>query len=220
MAKLLERLARQHALLTVRIPGHSELYTSCIVDVDRPYILLDELLPSTGHQLLIAERKLQVTGKLDGIEIRFDTTLEHFDNRDNLITYHANLPGHLEYRQRRLDYRAHIPMAQTLRVVIDTLDGDAIEGKLHDLSHGGAGVIYTDAIPAVERGHTYQCAIELPDATWLFCTVELRYSKSVSARDRHLIGARFADLSPAQARLVGHCINQLQLEFIRKRTAD
>jgi c-di-GMP-binding flagellar brake protein YcgR len=221
MVLLLERLAKQHSLLTVDIPGHQEHYTSSIVSVDRPYVLLDELLPATGHQLLCAERTLQISGKLDGIDIRFITSLERVENRDNMVTYHMNLPGQIEYRQRRLAYRAHIPIAQTLRVIIDSREGIVAEGVLHDLSHGGAGMIFAGGRPpAAVPGLLYECAIELPDDVWLHCTVELCYSKSIRSRDGQLIGARFNELSPAQARLVGHCVSKLEREFVRKRAAE
>jgi c-di-GMP-binding flagellar brake protein YcgR len=220
MVQLLERLAKQHALLTVDIPGHREHYTSSIVTVDRPYVLLDELLPSTGHQLLLAERTLQVTGKLDGIDIRFITTLERVDSTNDMVTYHLNLPGQIDYRQRRLAYRAHIPMVKLLRVIIDSSDGTVVEGVLHDLSHGGAGMIFPDGPPAVVPGLLHECAIELPDDAWLYCEVELRYSKSIRSRNRQLIGARFSELSPAQARLVGQCVLELERELVRKRAAE
>jgi len=220
VARLLERLAKQHSLLTVGIPGHEEHYTSSIVDVKGPHVLLDELLPNSGHPLLLAERKLQVTGKLDGIDIRFSTTLEHVDDQDGMITYHAILPVRLEYRQRRQNYRAHIPMVRRLRVVVDSVDGTACEGELHDLSIGGAGIIFTDVMPAVERGLLHECAVELPDGGWLYCAVELRHSITIPPRDRHLVGARFARLTVVQARIVGQCISELERESIRKRVAD
>jgi hypothetical protein len=93
VARLLEQVARHHALLTVDIPGYAERYTSTIVDVDATCVLLDELLPSEGHVRPLAERRLRVTGKLDGIDIRFITTLVRVDERDGMITCQACLPG-------------------------------------------------------------------------------------------------------------------------------
>jgi c-di-GMP-binding flagellar brake protein YcgR len=220
MERLLRKLANRYALLTVTIPGHPEHYSSSIVDVDREHVLLDELLPSSGHQLLLTERALQVTGKLDGIDIQFTTTLEHADNRDNALTYHARLPERLDYRQRRLDHRAHVPLAQTLRVIFDSPKGTPIEGSLHDLSRGGAGMLFPGDEPSVETGLLHECALELPDDVWLYCTVELRYTKILPTGDRQLIGARFVGLTPAQARLAGQCVSELEREFIRKRTLD
>jgi c-di-GMP-binding flagellar brake protein YcgR len=218
VARLLEQLAKRNTLLTAEIPGHQEHYTSCIVEVGGPFVLLDELLPSSGHKLLLAERTLQVTGKLSGIDIRFVTTLDRVDDRDNVVTYHMNLPAQLEYRQRRQGYRVHIPMAQTLRVIFD--NGTVIEGALYDLSHGGAAMIFPDGKPAVKPGLLQECAIELPGDVWLYCAVELRHSNKIPSRDQQLVGARFIKLSPVQARLVAHCISTLEREFIRKRTAD
>lgn len=219
MERLLRKLADRHALLTVRIADHPERYSSSLVDINRPHILLDELLPSAGHQALLREGKLQITGKLDGIDIQFATTLDRADDTDNVITYYVRLPERLEYRQRRLDHRAHIPLARTLRILFESTDGKLLEGSLHDLSRGGAGMNFPDGNPVVETGLSHECAIELPDATWLYCSVELRYSKNLPTSGRQLIGARFIDLTPAQKRLVGHCVNELEREFIRKRTA-
>jgi len=218
VVNLLERLAKQHTFLTVEIPGHGEHYTSSIVAIDSACVLLDELLPTTGHKVLLAERTLQVTGKLEGIDIRFITTLERVDNRDDMVTYHAKLPGKLEYRQRRSGYRAHVPMAQSLRVILDCSDGTVVEGILHDLSYSGAGIIFPDGPPAVKHGLLHDCAFELPDDVWLYCDVELRHA--IPSRDRQLVGARFVKLSHPQQRLVGHCISKLEQEFIRKRVAD
>jgi c-di-GMP-binding flagellar brake protein YcgR len=217
---LLERLAKRRTPLTVQVPGHAEQFGSCIVDVDRQNVLLDELLPSNGHALLLAERSLQVTGKLDGIDISFNATLQRVDDKDKVITYYMKLPAQLEYRQRRLDYRVHVPMTKRLRVIIDSNDGSVIEGEVHDLSRGGAGLIFPDGNPVVEPGLLHECAVELSEGDWLYCTVELRYSKTIPSRHRQLIGAMYIDLDAEQARLIGSRINELEREFIRKRAAS
>ena len=219
MAVLLDRMARHHTLLTIEIPGSDEQYTSSIVAVNSPYVLLDELLPSSGHRKLLEVRRLQVSGKLEGIDIRFSAGLEDVEEQDGMITYRAHLPVRLEYRQRRMDYRAHIPIAHPLRVVIAGEGGSVTEGELYDLSQGGAGIVLPGEAPVLKPARWYDCAIELPDA-WLFCTLEMRHAKDMPAGDRHLIGARFADLSPVQTRLVAHTITGLEREQIRKRVVD
>lgn len=217
ITRLLEKLARQKTPLTVRIPGHDERYTSCTVEVERPYVLLDELMPSTGHKLLLRERSLTVSCKLDGVDIRYIASLERVDEQDNLVTYYMILPGQLEYKQRRQHYRVHIPISKLLRVVIGDGKDTVNEGALHDLSLGGAGIIFPVTSITAEIGELCECAFELPDSEWLYCTVEFRYSKSISSQERQLIGARFIDLAPAQTRLIGRCISELEREFIRKR---
>ncbi len=220
MIPLLERLAKRRTPLSVRINGHRELYSSCIVDVNRRHVLLDELLPTSGHRLLLSKRALKVIAKLDGIDISFDTTLDRVENGDKLVTYYARLPGMLEYGQRRLNFRVHIPMTKQLRVVIENSDGDVFEGVLHDLSHGGAGMVFPEGKPEVRPGLLHESAIELAEDNWLYTTVELRYSKSVSYRNRQMIGARFTDLSQQQAHTIRRYISELQREILRRRTAE
>lgn len=219
VARLLDQLGRRHALLTVEIPGHPERFTTCIVAVDGPFVLLDELTPSDGQRLLLAQRQLQVTGKLDGIDIRFQSKLARVDEKDGVVTCYLELPGLLEYRQRRMDFRAHIPLSQTLRVIIDDGEGNAIEGLLHDLSQGGAGILLPEDQILPGSGRAYECAIELPGEDWLFCTVELCHSRKSRFRGRLLLGTRFQAQTPFQARLVGQCITSLEREQIRKRAA-
>ena len=92
LVPLLERLAKRRTPLVVQVPGHAEQYSSCIVDVDRQFVQLDELLPASGHKMLLAERALQITGKLEGIDISFRTTLERVEDQDRRPLRLANSP--------------------------------------------------------------------------------------------------------------------------------
>jgi c-di-GMP-binding flagellar brake protein YcgR len=219
ISRLLERFTKRYTPLTVQIPGHKQHYTSCILDIDGKSVLFDELLPSTGHQLLVTEGTLQVTGKLDGIDIQFFTTLKRVGDKDNMLTYYMNLPKLLEYRQRRMDYRARIPMTMKLPVIIENRSGKMIKGELHDLSFGGAGMIFLADKTTMKTERQHECAIELPDGKWIYCTAELRYSKDIPSRKTQFIGVQFIGLSPVQSRLIGRCINELEREAIRKRSA-
>ena len=219
IVRLLEQLAERHSRLTVSIPGHPEYYTSCIVAVDRQHVLLDELLPRAGHRLLLAEHQLRATGKLEGIEIRFNCIVEKVEETDEAITYHGRLPAQLEYGQRREHYRAPVPISQSCHVVIACSDGTMVNGELHDISRGGAGMIFPKGPPAVEHGLLHDCAIELPGHGWLYCNVELCHAMNVHSGERQIIGARFIDLGPAQVQLIGQCISELERQLIRRRAA-
>jgi c-di-GMP-binding flagellar brake protein YcgR len=220
VASLLDRLAKKHSLLTVVVPGHSERYTTSIVGINGLFVLLDELLPSSGHHLFVEVGTLEVSGKVDGIDFRFFAMLEDVDAQDGMITYRVHLPARLEYRQRRMDYRAHIPIAQTLRVIIDKADESVIEGELYDLSQGGIGMILPGETPALQPRRWYECAFEMPDQSWLYCSVELCHARTIPSHDRHLVGARFSGLSVVQSQLVGRYIGMLERELLRKRTVE
>jgi len=219
ISELLKRFTKHYTPLTVKIANHKHRYTSCIVKIEDDHVLLDELLPSTGHQLLITERALLVRGKLEGVDIQFYTTLQHAGNKDNLLTYYMNLPKLVEYRQRRETFRARIPVTMKLPVFIENKHGEKIKGELHNLSYGGAGMIMLPNKTIMEKGTLHKCAIELTKGEWIDCTVELRFSKSIPARNTQFIGTQFVELSATQSRLIGRCISALERELIRKRAA-
>jgi len=217
IARLLLQMSRHYSPLTIYIPGYKENYTSCIVSVDKPYLLLDQLMPTGGHEKLMDKRKVHATGKLDGVDIQFTTTLVRVDEKKDILTYYLKLPETLHYQQRRQAYRVRIPMSKQLHVLIDNNDGTMTAGELHDLSHGGVGKIIPEGQNKIQSGKLYECVIELPCGEWLYCTVEMRYMKKTKARKRQLIGAKFIDLSTIQKRLISRCISALELEEIRKR---
>jgi len=217
ISKLLERFTKHYTPLTVKIQNHPQHYTSSIVAVEEKYVLFDELLPATGHQLLIAEKAILVKGKLEGVDIQFFTTLQRVAEKDKLLTYYMNLPKRLEYRQRRETFRARIPVTMKLPVFIENKQGEKIQGELHNLSYGGAGMILLPEKTIMEKGALHECAIELPEGNWIYCTIELRYSKSTSSQNTQFIGTQFVKLSAMQSRLIGRCISELEREAIRRR---
>ena len=217
IARLLEKMSKHYSPLTIEIPGYKMHYTSCIVEVDKPYVLLDQLMPSSGHDKIMAERKVHASGKLNGVDIQFTSTLVRADVQKNMLTYYLKLPEVLHYQQRRQAYRVRIPMSRQLHILIDNNDSTMIAGELHDLSHGGVGKIIPEDQNKIQTGNRYECVIELPCREWLYCTVEIRYQKNIKSRKRQLIGAKFIDLSKIQKRLIARCISELELEEIRKR---
>lgn len=217
ISRLLKGFTKRYTPLTARVPGQKEAYTSCIVDIDKKHVLLDELLPNSGHELLVAEGALQVTGMLDGVAIQFFTTLKRVDDKGKMLTYHMKLPTLLEYRQRRQNFRVRIPMTRKLPVTIVNKNGKMVKGELHDLSHGGAGMLFLADKTIMESGKQHECTIELPDGSFIYCTAELRFSKNIPSRNTKFIGIQFVGLLPLQSRLIGRCINELERDYIRKR---
>jgi len=140
-------------------------------------------------------------------------------NKDNLLTYYMNLPKLVEYRQRRMTFRARIPVTMKLPIFIENNQGETTEGELHNLSYGGAGIISLPDESVMKKDSLHECAIELHAGDWIYCTVELRYAKDIPSRKTQFIGTQFVGLSAAQSRLIGRCISELEREAILKNTA-
>ena len=218
--RLLKQLSRCYTPLTARISRHNEKFSTCIVGVEHNHVLIDELMPVTGNLLLPNERNLQVTGKLDGIDISFITSLDRVSEKGDMLSYIFDMPEILEYRQRRMAFRIQIPISKKLRVNIDDGHNSTIEGKLHNLSLGGACMIFKSDKHFELSVNPVECAIELPKNQWLYCTIKHCHSKINSRGIHQVIGTRFTDLTPAQSRLVSQSINEMEREYIVKRLVD
>lgn len=217
IVRILKQLTTRNTPLTVQIADRNASYTSYTVGVEKSHLLLDELIPTTGHQILLEERNITVSSKLDGVDIHFNTSLVSVDEQDKVLTYRMSLPKQLEYHQRRQDYRVHIPMSKLLRVFILDRADTMHEATLHDISHGGAGLVFTTPANTIESGQIYGFAFELPNDVWLYCFAEICHSKTIPPKNRQLIGIKFVELSPAQPRLLRRFISQLEREIIKKR---
>ena len=218
IVRLFEKLTRTYSPLTVKFPGSKEVFTSCTVGVSKPHLLLDELIPSTGHELLLKERRVNISGKLDGVDIQFTTTLIHVDEKNKILTYHMSLPDQIEYHQLRDYYRVNIPLSKVLRVDINN-EGAILEGVLHDLSHGGAGILFPVTSNTITPGSLHECTIELPENIILKCATEMRYTQN-TVSGKQLTGVRFLELNLEQSRIIGRFISGLERDLLRKRAAD
>ena len=69
-------------------------------------------------------------------------------------------------------------------------------------------------------GHLYECAIEIPGEEYLFCCVELRYTREIRTGKQKLTGVLFLNLTPVQARLIGRFISEMEREQIKKRALE
>ena len=206
IVRIFKQLVKRNMPLTVKIGNQKALYTSYTVSVDTPFILLDELIPPSGNQILQEEGNISVTCKLDGVDIQFSTSLERVDEADKLLTYYMHLPDQIEYMQRRQDYRVNIPISKQLQVYLLDSNNQLCEGYLHDISHSGAGVVLPDSIK-FEIKQLYGCAIQLNDEDWLYCTIEIRYSKTIQPKGRQLTGTKFQNLAMPQPRLLRRSIS-------------
>jgi c-di-GMP-binding flagellar brake protein YcgR len=218
IAWILDHLKKKRELLTISIDDVAEPFTSAIVDVDAENgtLVLDELIPRTGNELIIARRRFRITARLDGIKVDFDTTLAEVGEQDGLICFTADLPGLLYYQQRRDFHRVRLPLSYPFRVTLASKDNHVEEGLLRDISFGGAQVILPPESSITARTGTYDCAIELPTGESVYCSVEIRYASVFGRRNEVRTGIRFLDLTPVQKRIIERSVASIEQELLKK----
>ena len=219
---LLDHVQTSRALLKVKVPTGSATYNSMIMEIDAQnrWIAIDELHPAEGHTLFLAQRKLTVFGEYDGVDIRFDATLQELGKQSALNFYKIKFPHTLKYFQKRSTYRVRLLRASAIPVILTFGPGDYAKGDLYNISAGGMGIKFTRTIPrAPAPGQTIpECEIRFPDGDKFVCALEARHMMEIKSNEQALLGVRFIKLNSAQQRIIDRFIASLEREARRKAT--
>ena len=136
---LLARIREARVLLTVIVPGGSGRYNSLLVESnpDDGYLLLDELTPLDGHNLVIRQRQIRVYASIQGVQIDFQAEVSEIVEDSGGIGYRVPYPREITYLQRRSAFRVLLPRSTALPIRIELADEFQHQGYVVDISAGG-----------------------------------------------------------------------------------
>ncbi len=211
---ILRRAFVDHCPLTVYINDRPEAYTSAILEIvpEQAYLVLDELTPTDGHNLLLTEPRISVRAIVEGIELHFATRVTQFGEQDGLPYYRVEFPKFVDYAQRRCQYRVMVPLNQGFEVSFDLSDERQLLGELRDLSVGGlcARIRSGELQPKIDARQIASCRILLPSQQSIVMDVEL-LAMDATVRSRvPRLRTRFIDLSPTAARRVAQLCAEIE----------
>lgn len=216
---LLRRIKDQRTLLSVRVPGHEGTFNSLLleVDADRQFILLDELNPRAGHDLVAETRQVRVHCQCQGVELSFTCPVEIGQGREGISFYKAALPEYINYLQRRLNYRVRVTFDMTVPVHLPVDEEQIVDGQLFDVSVGGVGFNVGMQVQ-LERGQILDsCNIELSSKESLQTPLEIRFIQADPQQRIQRIGAAFVNLEPQQEHAIRRFVTQLERTILRRK---
>lgn len=215
---LLRRIRDQRVLLSVTVPGHGEVFNSLLlqVDTDRKLILLDELNPRAGHELVLQTGELRVHCQCQGVELGFAAQVDVGQGKNGISFYRAALPGSINYLQRRGSYRVRVGLDLAVPLQMPVDQSTLIEGELLDLSMGGLGASLDNNL-RLERGQVVPCTLNLPKSEPLQVQIEIRFIRADEHKPVQRIGASFRNLDSRQQTLLRRLVTQLEREMLRRK---
>lgn len=222
ITRLLKRVHQARSVLTVTLVDHKKPYTSSVLGVDdqADCLLLDELSPSDGHRRLETGVELRVFGRLDGIELSFNTGVTTIEQTSGIALYKSTLPDAVRYNQRREFHR--VPAYHDVAVRIRNTQGQALESQLRDISLGGVSV-QTTVIGSsgwLRRGATLLCDIPIGGgSTRVVTPVEIRHVRANPPNQTYVVGTCFTALDRLQRRNIQRYIASIERELVKDRSA-
>jgi len=214
ISSLLRPLLNKHAFITATLPDSNQFFNTALLalEPDNGLLVIDELHPQEGHQLLTKAQQVTLRAQFEGVEINFSIKLKSVESTNGIAFYNLEFPKNIRYLQRRSAFRASISAAKDIVVKITTPDNKIYTGELHDISAGGMCVRIPrkKALALSEYKEETQCAIILPNKKQIRCTFRVCHSVLHEPSDCLLVGGRFENLDKIQQRVLERFVVELQ----------
>jgi len=216
---LLIQAYKSRMLLNASFPGHKAHFSTALLGIydEHGFIVLDELTPRIGHRLFLEKKKINLAGRLDGVEISFSTELTEVREKGGVAYYKAGMPGSIYYRQRRLDFRiastgAHISFHGLRGKGVSQM----LKGYVSDLSRQGLGIILEDDVILDQGEVLSSCLISIPEVGEIAFSMEIRFCSSNNRAQATRIGGRYLEIEIDSLHKIAHCISELERAHARR----
>ncbi len=229
---ILKKIQAHRAMLNIsvlgtrsglNIPAAEKHYASALLEVksdsSQGHIIIDELTPKEGHELLLKTGKLKVRLQLGGVKISFTTTLESSDNDEGIAFYTLAIPHEMDYLQQRGNHRIRPSLAKPLTARLTHADETVFSAAIYDISAGGLSIkLKSDSLATpLKLTDILTCAFTLPPKDEIICKLEVRSMHATHQQNCIRIGVRFSNLSSTLQKLLQRYISTLEREQIKKR---
>lgn len=174
----LETLQRRHSFIEVKFPRIERTFQSMILELhaEEGYVLIDELYPAEGRQLLLEGDVAEIGGKSTGVVVSFYSRLLARESAGEAPVYRMELPEEIGASFRRTSYRVYVEREAGLSIDIRKADGSSYHAHVINLSTDGIKIsIAGDVSKDLKRNDLMEnCVIRLPNGIDIDCHVDVR----------------------------------------------
>lgn len=218
---LLARLIAARCPVFAFVEGDATRYGTMLLelDADANALIADELTPRHGNTNMRRGAKLRVAARLDGVEMRFATSVRAIDAESDVAAYMLDVPDELDHREQRAVHRTR---AFAVAAELRDPEGPPVDGRVLDLSISGIRI-------AVKKPHRvreesrWECTVVLPDGEFesriAIMRVHAPERVRFGAAPEDVLGAKFDSLGEGAARRLGRYIADTQRALLRARRA-
>lgn len=191
-------------------------FKSRILGVDSNGLLIDQLLPSEGNQLLMQGEPSSLLANIDGVcicvpDLGKTSLAKNASDKD--LLHHCPLPASLLQIQRRDAYRVNIRKNEPITVELE-YNGQVLSGQMLDLSATGCRcLIHFGDTSTPEPGDQFQLSFTLPDGTAIECNNEARHCVMVENAQSpgfFILGIHFLRLPGMFERQISLFVSRMQ----------
>ncbi|NOQ16615.1 MAG: flagellar brake protein [Methyloprofundus sp.] len=196
--QILKAIESDSGFCTIELNNSDQIYNSHIIDVQehKKIIILDELIPNSGNQLLQQSKQLKLTTYLNNIHLSIALTDLTAGHAQGMGYYKASFPHRIYYPQRRKSPRINLTTHKMIFQGTSKRTNFSVGGTVIDISRHGIGIIVDNAIARIQRGDQLnRCVLTLPDHSKIHFDLVVRFSKPYSnSRTKLIIGGHYSEI--------------------------
>lgn len=194
----------QQSEITLRFADTDDVFTARVVDLERTNVLLQNIIPNNGVDLLTHGVPFSISGRADGLFVYIsDNRALTADASAANGSYRIPLPSSVLYQQRRRASRYRLPVKVDIHRSFIALTEDATQtGRILDISSGGARILLdparTDTV--LINDEFEQCRVVVPKALDILVHVSVRHTNYNPVGQRLACGLQILNISTADRR--------------------
>jgi len=198
----LRAIQKRKLLVNLELQGSRQIIVTSVLMVNetKNTLILDSARGDALNQELMAGKGAEFVAHLDGVSISFATGPVAGCKYEGMPALRIALPPSLVRLQRREHFRVPMPIANPVRCIVPSADGEAdpIATHLVDISCGGVAIAETGGRLGLETGRILpDCRLLLPESDTIITSLEVRNSAQIRLHNGSFqtrLGCQFVDL--------------------------
>ena len=198
----LRAIQKRKLLVNLDLLDSRQIVVTSVLAVNetRNTLILDSARGDALNQELMSGKGAEFVAQLDGVSISFATGPVTWCTYEGLPALRIALPTSLVRLQRREHFRVPMPIANPVRCIVPSADGntDPITTHLVDIGCGGVAIAETGGRLGPETGRILRdCRLLLPESDTITTSLEVRNSAQIRLPNgvfQTRLGCQFVDL--------------------------
>ena len=198
----LRAIQKRKLLVNLDLLGSRQIIVTSVLMVNevKNTLILDSARGDALNQELMSGKGAEFVAQLDGVSISFATGPVAWCTYEGMPALRIALPKSLVRLQRREHFRVPMPIANPIRCIVPSANGDAdpITTHLVDIGCGGVAIAETGGRLGPETGRILpDCKLLLPESDTIITSLEVRNSAHIRLHNGSFqtrLGCQFVDL--------------------------
>lgn len=212
-------MAKEHCQLEVKAilnnSNHKTIGLSEIlnVNIEAGTLLLDAINPIGLKQ----NKALKIVGKLSGIDINFNTTIDSLTKRNHLYYCNVKIPDEIIHKQRRQQYRVELQNLWKIPVtLVNKQKQPPLTAYIYNISAGGMKVrSSTENFSSIKENTILDAQIQLPNNANIQCKLQVRQTQSNNTAGFQQLAGQFIKLNASQEKTIQSFVNSVERNNIK-----